>query len=134
MTNKTFSVLAILLAGMGSLYSQSPVLQQGVSVQMPVARNATEARAADDQNAVIIAVTSDGKVFTGAEQAQPATLSRLKASTVYVKADARVPYQSVLTVLDALHGKTVILLSASPKSAAKQGYLPPFGTALTLPR
>jgi biopolymer transport protein ExbD len=58
-------------------------------------------------------MTADGRVFVGVEPTEPAALSRLSAKTVYVKADIRPPYQKVFAVLDALHGKSVVLLSAA---------------------
>ena len=41
---------------------------------------------------------------------------------MYVKADVRAPYQEVLAVLNALHGKSVVLLSAPPEVTPRQGY------------
>jgi biopolymer transport protein ExbD len=125
---------SILIAGAGALYSQKPTVTQGISVQMPVAGHATEMRASDAQNATVIAVTADGKVFVGIEPTEPAALSRLSERTVYLKADIRAPYQKVLAVLDALRGKSVVLLSAPPENAVKPGYVPPYGTKLIVSR
>lgn len=125
---------SILLAGAGALFSQRPALKQGISVEMPVAGHAVEMRAADGQNATVIAMTADGRVFVGIDPAEPAALSRLRESTVYVKADVRAPYQKVLAVLDALRGKSVVLLSAPPETAGRQGYAPPYGTKLVISR
>ena len=124
----------ILIAAAVALYSQSPTLKRGVSVEMPVASHAVEMRAADEQNATVIAVTADGRVFTGIEPAEPSALSKLSETTVYVKADVRAPYQKVLAVLDALRGKSVVLLSAPPEKVAKGEYAPPYGTKLIVPR
>ena len=63
-----------------------------------------------------------------------ATLGRLTERTVYVKADSRAPYQTVLSVLDALRGKSVVLLSAPPANAVRPGYAPPYGTKLIVSR
>ena len=125
---------SILVLGAGALYSQEPPLKRGISVEMPVAGHATEVRAADEQNATVVAMTTDGRVFVGVEPAEPAALSKLSDKTVYVKADARTPFQKVLEVLDALRGKSVVLLSAPPGNAAKQEYVPPYGTTLTVSR
>ena len=123
---------SILIYGAVAQYSQKPALQQGISVEMPVANHAVEMRAADEQNARVVAVTADGRVFVGIEPTEPAALSRLSEGTVYVKADSRVPYQKVLAVLDALHGKSVVLLTAPPENAARQGIVPPYGMKLNL--
>lgn len=125
---------SILFAGAGALFSQKPVLKKGVAVEMPVAGHAVEMRAADAQSATVVAMTANGRVFVGIEPTEPAGLSRLAARTVYVKIDARVPYQQVLAVLDALRGKSVVLLSAPPENAAGRGYVPPYGTQLTVSR
>src|SRR6266699_1932354 len=126
----TCLVGSILLTAASALYSQKPVLKQGISVEMPVAGHAVEMRAADEQNAAVIAMTADGRVFVGVEPTEPAALSRLTERTVYVKADVQAPYQKVLAVLDALRGKSVVLLSAPPENAGRRGYVPPYGTRL----
>jgi len=46
------------------------------------------------------------------ERIEDWSLSSLKQGVVYVKGDARVPYQKILTVLDALEGRSVLLLTA----------------------
>lgn len=125
---------SLLIAAAGALYSQNPALKQGIAVEMPVAGHAVEMRDADEQTATVIAMTADGRVFVGATPTEPAALSRLSDSTVYLKADVRAPYQKVLAVLDALRGKSVVLLSAPPENAASRGYAPPYGTKLIVPR
>lgn len=108
-------------------------LTKGVSVQMAVAGNATAMPQADEPDATVVAITADGKVFLGIQATEPDALSHLPAGTVYVKADSRVPYQRLLMVLDALRGKSVVLLTASPANAAiKQGVVPPYGIRLTV--
>ena len=44
----------------------------------------------------------------------------MPGTTVYVKADARAPYQSVLTVVNALRGHSLVLLTA-PAVKAEAG-------------
>ena len=123
---------SILICTVGA---QEPALRKGVSVQMPVADHAVEMRAADAQQATVVAITADGKVFAGTEPAEPGALSKLSAGTVYVKADSRVPYQKILTVLDALRGNSVVLLSAPPENApARQGIVAPYGMKLIVSR
>ena len=125
---------SILVAGAGALYSQKPVMKQGIAVEMPVAGHAVEMRAADEQNAVVVAITADGRVFVGIQPTEIAALNRLSNGTIYVKADVRAPYQQVLAALDALRGKSVVLLSAPPDNAVKPGYAPAYGTKLIIPR
>src|SRR5580658_1026598 len=102
---------AVLIAGASSLYSQKPVLKQGIALEMPTADHAVEVRAADEQNATVVALTANGRVFAGIDPTEPTALSRLTDKTVYIKADVRAPYQKLLAVLDALRGKSVVLLS-----------------------
>jgi biopolymer transport protein TolR len=125
----------ILICGAGAQQSQKPALTRGISVEMPVASHAVEMRAADEQNATVVAITADGKVFVGIEPTEPTALSKLSEGTVYVKADSRVPYEKVLAVLDALRGKSVVLLTASPENAIRrQGIVPPYGMKLIVSR
>src|SRR5438067_2503300 len=102
---------SILIWGASAQQSPKPPLRKGVSVQMPLANHAVEMRAADAPNATVVAITAEGKVYAGIEPTEPGALSKLGAGTVYLKADSRVPFQTVLTVLDALRGKTVVLLA-----------------------
>jgi biopolymer transport protein ExbD len=121
----------ILMCAAGA---QEPALRKGVSVQMPVAAHAVEMRAADAPNATVVAITAEGKVYAGIEPTEPGALSKLTAQTVYVKADARAPFQTVLSVLDALKGKSVALLAASPASASTAKPVSPYGIQVTVSR
>jgi len=101
---------------------------------MPVANHAVEMRAADEPTATVVAITADGKVFAGIEPTEPGALSNLSAETVYVKADSRVPFQTVLTVLDALRGKSVVLLAASPTNVERAKIASPYGIKVIVSR
>lgn len=125
---------SMLICAAGAQDSQRPPLKQGVSVEMPVASHAVEMREADEPNATVVAITAGGRVFVGVKPAEPVALSKLSEGIVYVKADSRVPYQKVVTVLDALRGKSVVLLTASPQNAVKQGFVPPYGMKLSVSR
>ena len=71
----------------------------------------------------------------GAEPIEPGALSKLTAGTVYVKADSRVPFQKVLAVLDALRGKSVVLLAAPPsKNVEGAKIVPPYGIKVIVSR
>jgi hypothetical protein len=111
-----------------------PALRQGVSVQMPVARRVSEMRAADKQDATIVAVTAEGKVYAGVQPVQVSSLGDLTVKTVYVKADARAQYQVILEVLEALRGKRILLLTASPGKVETGAHLPPYGVEVKLGR
>ncbi len=59
-------------------------------------------------------------------------LRTVKHATVYVKADARVPYQKLLAVLEALQPRPTVLLTAAPKPAPKGEITPPYGVKVAL--
>ncbi len=125
---------SILICAAGAQESPRPVPRKGVSVQMAVADHAVEMRAADEQDATVVAITAAGKVYAGIEPTEPRALSKLSAGTVYVKADSQAPFQKVLSVLDALRGKTVVLLAASPKNEGEAKMVPPYGIRMTVSR
>src|SRR5260370_32199695 len=90
---------SILICAVDAQESTQPALQKGVSVQMPVADHAVEMRAADAQQATVVAITADGKVFAGTEPTETGALSNLSAGNVYVKAYPQVHFHKVLTPL-----------------------------------
>ena len=106
-------VSVILLAVPGAVLTQQgarPPLQAGVSVQLPVTSNAVAIPNADNQNALVVAVTADGNTYLGVN---PLTTSALAESvkkllstrndkTLYIKADGRVPHARVIEVIDAV--------------------------------
>ena len=125
---------SILICAAGAQESPQPALQKGVSVHMPVADHAVEMRAAEAQHATLVAITADGKLFVGTEPIEPSALSKLSAETVYVKADSRVPFQKVLTVLDALRGKSLVFLAAPPQNVERSKIVPPYGMKVIVSR
>jgi biopolymer transport protein ExbD len=131
----TFAVCLVVFAISwlaGAQEAGTPVLRPGVSVEMAAANHAVEVPAADAQDATVVSVTADGKIFVGVKPVEISALSSLKPGTVYVKADARVAYQKILTVLDALHGRPLVLLTASPANTRKGNIMPPYGVKLTV--
>ena len=124
---------SILTGGAVAQDSKVP-LKKGVAVQMAVASHAVEMRAADDPNTTVVAITAEGKVYAGIQPTEVDALGKLSAETVYLKADSRVPYQKVVAVLDALRGKSVVLLTASPANAGSHGITPPYGMKLSVAR
>ena len=125
---------AILMCAAAAPQPPQPALRKGVSVRMPVAGHAAEMRAADQADATVVAITAEGGVFNGITPTEPGALGALAAETVYLKADARAPFQKVLAVLDALRGKTVVLLAAPPANLPKGQMVPPYGIKLTVSR
>jgi biopolymer transport protein ExbD/biopolymer transport protein TolR len=93
----------------------TPMLQKDVSVDMVPTNNPREMPDADKEDAVVVAVTRDGNVFLGSDQASVGELStkvlELVATrvdkTVYIKSDARAKYERVVTVIDAVRSAGV---------------------------
>lgn len=132
------SLMAVLPAAVVAQQSGIP-LQRGVSVQMPVTRNAVAVPAADTQDALVVALTADGTVYLRADQLPTSALaervrsalSTRRDKTLYVKADARVAYARLVEVIDALQTSGVdglTLLTAQQDVAdQKSRPVPPKG-------
>ncbi len=116
----------------GAQESPKPPLRRGIHVNMPVASHAVEMPAADEKDATVLGITADGKLFLGAEPVEISALSSLKEGPVYLKADARAPYQKILTVLDALQGRSVVLLTAPAAKPESGKVVPPYGLKLAV--
>ena len=120
----------------------APPLQAGISVQMPVTKNATPMPEADREDALIVTLTGAGKVYLGIQPSDlnllQADLQRARASqkmsrTLYIKPDARVPYAMVMTVVDAAAAAGIersVLLTSQPDSPQLQAPTPPRGFAI----
>ncbi len=86
----------------------TPMLQKGVSVDMARVNNPRPMSDADKEDAVVIAITRDGKVYLGSSQVKldeitnkvKDRISNKLDKTVYVKSDARAKYGDVVTVVD----------------------------------
>ncbi len=88
----------------------TPMLTKGVSVDLVKTRNPIAMQAADKEDAVLVAVTRDGKVFLSPGNAQttpdqlPQKVKDLLTNkldrTVYIKSDSRARYERVLDCID----------------------------------
>jgi biopolymer transport protein TolR len=86
----------------------TPMLQHGVSVDMAQVNNPEQMPDADKEDALLVAVMRDGKVYFGNDKIEPDQLTaKIKDrlinkidKRVYVKADARARYKSVVDVVD----------------------------------
>ena len=93
----------------------TPMLSKGVSVELTKTRNPIPMQAADKSDAIVVAITKDGKTFLGTTMTPPEDLppkvkdlltNRLD-KTVFVKADARSRYEKVVDVVDNLRAAGV---------------------------
>ena len=93
----------------------TPMLSKGVSVDLVPTSNPIAMANADKEDAVVVAVTRDGRVYLGSAQLTPADLpgkvkdllaGRLD-KTCYVRADSRARYEKVVEVVDNLRAAGV---------------------------
>jgi biopolymer transport protein ExbD len=93
----------------------TPMLQKGVSVDMAQAANPRPMADADKDDAVLLAVTRDGKVFLGTTPIRLDEVTKKVADmisgrldkTVYVKSDARAKYGDVVKVINDIRAAGV---------------------------
>ncbi len=93
----------------------TPLLQPGPEVQLARTNNPLQMPDADKDDALLVAINKDGKVFLGAEEISPADLAekirdRIAGrtdKTVFVKADARSHYGAVAGVVDKIRSAGV---------------------------
>lgn len=129
------SLVSLMLASLpGAVFAQSGVsvpLQRGVSVQLPVTSHAVAVPNADNQNALVVALTADGTTYLGGNRLPTSALadsvrnilSTRKEKTLYIKADARVPYARLVEVIDAVRNSGVdgLTLLTAQQDTADQG-------------
>jgi len=93
----------------------TPMLQKGISVDMAKVNNPEQMPDADKEDALLVSVTRDGKVYFGSEQT---TIDNLTTKVkdrlankmdkrVYVKADMRARFGSVVLVVDSVRAAGV---------------------------
>ena len=116
----------------------TPMLSKGVSVDMVKTKNPIPMQAADKSDAVICAVTRDGKTYLNttqmpADQLAPKVkdlLANRLDKMVFVKSDSRARYKKVVEVVDNLRSAGVDqlgLLTEQVQDKAK-GATPAEGT------
>jgi biopolymer transport protein ExbD len=93
----------------------TPMLQKGVSVDMAKVENPEDMRDADKDDAILIAVTRDGRYFLGTTQISldditnkvKDLLANRLDKTVFVKSDARAKYGEVVKAVDEVRSAGV---------------------------
>ncbi len=89
----------------------TPMLNNKVNVDLPVAQAAVIKENANKEDAVVVAVTRDGKIFLGGDQVTPDDLgpkvqAKLDSKTddkeVYLRGDVRAQYGRVMEAIDGL--------------------------------
>jgi biopolymer transport protein ExbD/biopolymer transport protein TolR len=93
----------------------TPMLQKGISVDMPKVNNPTPMADADKEDALLVSIMRDGTVYFGTDKIAVDSLTgrvkdRLTNRTdkrVYVKADARAHFGNVVQVVDGVRAAGV---------------------------
>ena len=100
----------------------TPMLQNKVQIDMAQVVNPQSMPDADKDDAIVVAVTRDGRIFLGQNLVDPSQLGSLirdkladkTDKTIYVRADARAQYKAVEDAIDDVRTagvETVVLLT-----------------------
>ena len=107
----------------------TPMLSKGVSVDMVKTKNPIAMQSADKEDAVLVAVSRDGKTYLGSTQIAPKDLppkikdlltSKLD-KTCYLKADQRAQYQKVVEVVNNMRAGGVDNLGLLTEQIQEKG-------------
>ena len=93
----------------------TPMLQKGVSVDMAREVNPRSMPDADKEDAVVVAVTRDGRLYLGSDQMRLEDLGKAVRDkianrvdkTVYIKSDARAKFEQVVKAVDEVRSAGV---------------------------
>jgi len=93
----------------------TPMLQKGVSVELARTRNPIDMKEADRDDAVLVAITRDGKFWLGNDRVNIEDLaakvndllSTRLDKTVFLKSDLRAKYGDVVQVVDSIRNAGV---------------------------
>jgi len=86
----------------------TPMLQNKVAITLAQVENPTNMPDADKEDAVVVAITRDGKVYLGQNPVDPSQLGSMVRDkladktdkTIYVRADARSQFKNVEDAID----------------------------------
>ena len=117
----------------------TPMLQKGVSVDLAKVNNPEQMPDADKEDALVVAIMRDGKIFLGndqiaADQLTPKVKDKLANRTdkrVFIRADARAKFGSVVEVVDNVRSAGVDqlgLLTDQRKTTAAPAAAPAHAT------
>jgi biopolymer transport protein ExbD/biopolymer transport protein TolR len=93
----------------------TPMLQKGVSVELAKTKNPVDMKEADRDDAVLVAITRDGKFYLGQDKVEVDDLAAKVNDiltgkldkTVFVKSDLRAKYGDVVQVVDSIRNAGV---------------------------
>jgi len=115
----------------------TPMLSKGISVDMVKTKNPIKMAAADKEDAVLVAVSRDGKTYLGSNAMAPDQLApKVKDmltnkldKTVYLRSDSRARYERVVEVVDNLRAAGVDQLGLLTEKQPDKGTTPPAASA-----
>lgn len=93
----------------------TPMLTKDIPVDMAATENPRDMQDADKEDAIVVAITRDGRIYIGNQMMQKEDLSgqvkdRISTrldKTVYVKSDARAKYGDVVAIVDEIRSAGV---------------------------
>jgi biopolymer transport protein ExbD/biopolymer transport protein TolR len=111
----------------------TPMLQKGVSVDLAKVNNPVQMPDADKEDALLVAVMRDGKIYFGNDMITPDALTekvkdRLANRVdkrVFIRADARAKYGTVVEVVDNVRAAGVDDLGLLTEQRKTTGATPP---------
>jgi biopolymer transport protein ExbD len=111
----------------------TPLLTKDIPVDMASAANSRDMQDADKDDALVVAVTRDGRIYLGSTNVQKDDLTgqikdrianRLD-KTVYVRSDARAKYGDVVAVVDEIRSAGVDQLGLLTQRLLEKSAQPP---------
>ena len=107
----------------------TPMLSKGVSVDLVKTKNPIAMQSADKEDAVMVAVTRDGKAYLGKDQINPKDLppkvkdllTNKLDKTCYLKADSRASYKKVVEVVNNMRAGGVDQLGLLTEQVQEKG-------------
>src|SRR5947209_18698309 len=111
----------------------TPLLTKDIPVDMPSAANSRDMQESEKDDALVVAVTRDGRIYLGSTNVQKDDLTgqikdrianRLD-KTVYVRSDARAKYGDVVAVVDEIRSAGVDQLGLLTQRLLEKSAQPP---------
>ncbi len=107
----------------------TPMLSKGVSVDMVKTSNPIAMQAADKEDAVMVAITREGRTYLGSTPTPPEEMPQKVKDllgtkldkTVYIRSDARASYKTVVDVVDNLRAAGVDQVGLLTEQVQKKG-------------
>jgi biopolymer transport protein ExbD/biopolymer transport protein TolR len=107
----------------------TPMLSKGVSVDMVKTSNPIAMQAADKEDAVMVAITREGRTYLGSNPTLPEEMPQKVKDllgtkldkTVYIRSDARASYKTVVDVVDNLRAAGVDQVGLLTEQVQKKG-------------